>query len=249
MSLPNKIVTVVIPIFNHERWLDRAVNSILNQTYPFCRLVLVDDASQDSSWKVVTSLFNLSEAVDNPTTDEPRNILIGNIGKMEAIAVRFGKNRGPSSARNYGIKTGWENTYAFSFLDSDDWYEPTKIEESVAILERDIAVGIVYSDYWTVDYEGRKYLQYKEPFSFERLQQECIINCDSVIRKEVFNGLAFPEKLRVCEDYYVWARACKKFLAVHIPKPLLNIQIGPHSSTSTITKEVWEECYREVWKN
>lgn len=246
--LSSNVVTAVIPVYNHEKWIRRSVDSILNQTYKHCRIILVDDASKDGSWEVISSLFSNKESVNNPSTDEPKNIIIGKIGGLDAIAVSFGKNRGPSAARNYGIKSGWENTFAFAFLDSDDWYEPTKIEESVDILKADAAVGIVYSDYWTVDYEGNKYLQYKEPFSFERLQTECIINCDSVIRKEVFNGLSFPEHMRVCEDYYVWARACQKFVAVHIPKPLLNVAIGPHSSTSTVSKEVWEKCYQEVWK-
>ncbi len=245
------LVTGIIPVHNHEKWVGDAVNSIVNSDYDNKRLVVVDDGSTDKSFETVLSLMQLHKKVDFPNDkDEPKQIFQGFINNVPIIAIQFHRAYGPSFSRNYAIKTGWDGTDLFAFLDSDDWYETTKIAKSVEIWsEMPDLIGVLYSDYSTVDQNGVRHRQFKEPFSRSRLLQECIINNDSLYSKKVLEkcGL-YDENLRVSEDYDLHIRATEHCIAVHIPEDLISIRVGHHSSTSTVTKEVWQQNYNRVFQ-
>lgn len=251
MSIENPLVTAIIPVCNHEKWVEQAIMSIVDSTYQNKRIVVVDDGSTDDS---VSKIIKLSDWVDvNYNGDEPKFIKKGNIKGISILFAGFSKNYGPSTSRNYGIKTGWEGTDLFAFLDSDDWYEPSKIEKSVKIWQKfPNIIGVVYSDYTTINpYTGVQERQYKEPYSQIRLMQECIINNDSVVSKAALEkcGL-YDENLRVCEDYQLWCNlSLRGFMAIHIAESLINIRVGNHSSTNSVSKEIWNQCYAQVLKN
>ena len=123
---------------------------------------------------------------------------------------------------------------------------PTKIEESLVYFQENPHCGMVYSDYYTFNENGQ-YIQFKESYSKVRLAQECLGNMDSLFR---FSALKannfFDESLRVCEDYDMYLGMSNKYILCHIPKPLVKIRIGNHSSTSTVPKEIWQQCYTKV---
>jgi hypothetical protein len=121
---------------------------------------------------------------------------------------------------------------------------PSKIDLSLPKFDNP-AVGAVYSDYRTFNPVTNLSINcYKEPFSMSRLSVECIVNCDSLVRKEVFNQVGpFDINLRTVEDYDLWQRASEKFLLVHIPQILVSIRVGEHSSTNIVKKEEWQKNY------
>lgn len=244
-------VTTIIPVHNHEKWVMQAINSIVNSSYRKNRIIVINDGSSDSSYQVVLDSLKDCQKVTFPKNDEPKSIYRGSINGIGILAISFHKAYGPSFARNYGIKTAWDGTDLFALLDSDDYYEPTKIEESINVwLKAPGVIGIVYSDYSTFGPDGIFHRQFKEPFSYNRLKRECIINCDSVFSKIALEkcGL-FPEEMRVAEDYFLYSKILKNFVAFHLPLDLLKIRIGHHSSTSTVPKEVWETCYRKAMES
>lgn len=100
---------MIIPVFNKEKTLERALRSALSQTYPDIEVIAVDDGSSDSSRAVIESF------------DEPHLIPV------------FKKNGGVSSARNAGLQAASGEYIAF--LDADDWMEPDAIEKQVRLLE------------------------------------------------------------------------------------------------------------------
>lgn len=95
----NKLVSIIVPVYNVEKYLKRCMTSILEQTYSNLEILLIDDGSPDNSG-------NLCDEIQS--TDE-------------RIKVYHKANGGLSSARNYGLErcTG---EYIF-FIDSDDWIE------------------------------------------------------------------------------------------------------------------------------
>ena len=125
-------VSVIIPTYNRGHLIARTIDCVLQQTYPHCHVVLVDDGSTDSTASVVSQRYG----------NEPR--------------VRYFRqeNRGVSAARNRALAEAKGDYIAF--LDSDDVWRPWKLEVQVACLERlrREGVGMLWSDMDIVDDAG-----------------------------------------------------------------------------------------------
>jgi len=241
-------VTVIIPCHNHAKWVNDAIDSVLWQEYPNKRIVVVDDGSKDDSTKVVYDRLYRPKGYEKQS--EPWACMGKAMPSMstDVLLVRFKEAHGPSFARNFGIRAAWEGSEAFFFLDSDDIYESGKIAKSVAKWQTaPDFIGAVYSDYDTLNAAGLRLRQYKEAFSRFRLIQECLPNCDSLVTKAAFEQCGFfDEDMRTCEDYDLWMRISESFSIVHIPEPLLTIRVGEHSSSATVSKELWTKNWQRV---
>ena len=244
----NKVVTCIVPCYNHENFVQDALKSLVAQTYKNLRIVICDDASKDSTFEKAKELCSGLTNIE-VKNDEPSELMQGRISDIPVILARFKKNGGPSRARNFAIKCGWDGTDYFALLDSDDWYEPTKIEKSLYYLDKfPNVVGCVYSDYTTVNVQtGLECRVFCYPYSRQTLNRECIINCDSLVAKwAIDKGGLFPEQQRVAEDYMFWSNILKHSLACHIPESLIKIRVGRHSSTDNISKDEWERSVMAV---
>jgi glycosyltransferase involved in cell wall biosynthesis len=241
------LVSCVVPCHNHAGWVCGAIDSLARQDYPNKRIVVVDDGSTDGSWELVRGYLEDRASQEFPDGVRQFYGYWKDTG-VPAALLSLPKANGPALARNMGIKVAWEGTDLFAFLDSDDWYEPDKVSLSVREwLKAPDQIAVIYSDYDTVNPSGLRSRVYKEPYGRERLYSECLVNCDSLVSKKAFAecGL-FDETLRVAEDYDRWLSFSKRFMLVHIPRSLVCLRVGQHSSTSTVTKTVWEDCYRRV---
>jgi len=243
MSVP--LVTAVIPCHNHRLWVNDAVDSIARQDYPAKRIVVVDDGSKDDSFDVVARRLYKPRPLGNDGR--------GVVGKLlntmvDIMVIRHEVAKGPSAARNFGMRAGWENTSVFAFLDSDDLYEPGKISRSMTkFVDAPDHIGVVYSDFDTLNPSGLRIRQYKPGFSRELLLRECIVNCDSLVSRKAIEAVGgFDEELRVAEDYDLWLRISEKFVISHLAEPLVVVRVGEHSSTSTVAKKTWEACWARV---
>lgn len=99
-----KKISVIVPVYKVEKYLERCVRSLCNQTYENLEIILVDDGSPDDSGKICDTLAKLDER----------------------ITVIHKKNGGLSDARNVGIQCATGEYLAF--IDSDDWYDPKILE-------------------------------------------------------------------------------------------------------------------------
>ena len=137
------LVTVVIPTYNRARFLHRAIRSVMKQTMPRWKLLIVDDGSKDGTERVVRSYMR----------KDPR-----------IRYVRLKKNRGVSYALNYALKR--VDTPYFSQLDADDWYEKNTLEVCLKKMEAGgKRVGVVYGNekVWKLKRGGKlKYLGKKK---------------------------------------------------------------------------------------
>lgn len=238
----NPVVVAVIPTHNHKRWIFPTLISLQLQHYLPTALVVVDDGSSDGTLDALLAQMTELQKKEWGWS--------GDYGGTNLVVARNEEARGPAAARNLGARLASQfKPDLLAFCDSDDYYEQAKIYESVAAWKKaPETIGVVYSDYYTVNSEGLSLRNYKEPYS-TRLLQECIINCDSLISWEAFQWAGgFPEDLRVCEDYALWLKICQKYLAYHIPEPLVNIRVGSHSSSATVPTEQWQSCYRKAFE-
>ena len=103
--------SIIVPVYNCEDCLEKCINSILNQTYKFFELILVNDASSDNSLDIINSF------------DDDR-----------IIVINKEKNTGASDSRNIGISLA-QNEY-ICFFDSDDYVENNILETYVSIINK-----------------------------------------------------------------------------------------------------------------
>lgn len=123
-------VSIIIPIYNVEQYIERCINSIINQTYRQLEVILVDDCSPDNSMSLARQL------VDKST-------------HKEGLTFKFIKreeNGGLSAARNTGIKVATGDY--FYLLDSDDEITPICIERLVTLAQKYKGVHIVHGNTW-----------------------------------------------------------------------------------------------------
>lgn len=122
-------ISVIVPVYNVEKYLSQCLDSILNQTFSNIEIICVNDGSKDKSGKLLEKYAR----------------------KDSRIKIVVKKNGGLSSARNAGMKVARGNFYAF--IDSDDWIAPDMLEKlynNITSLNTDIAICAVRQfDEWT----------------------------------------------------------------------------------------------------
>lgn len=205
----NPLISVIVPVYNVAAWLPRCVDSVLTQTYQNLEILLIDDGSTDAS----------GEICDAYAEKDPR------------IRVIHKKNGGLSSARNAGLDVS--NGQYLGFVDSDDWIEPEMYAEMLALMVRNEA-QLVCAGRYDVDGDTGK-----KTIGLCPKRQECITGeelagriflwdhcdssaCDKLYRRELFDGIRYPEG-KTCEDVPVTYRlALKAHRAVLCDKPLYN---------------------------
>lgn len=192
------LITIVIPVYNVEKYIDRCVESIINQTYKNLEIILVDDGSSDNSPKIC---------------DEYEK-------KDKRIKVIHKENSGPSDARNIAIEKA-KGKY-ISFVDSDDWLPKNSVEMLYKIiLEKkvDIACGDIQEVFSkttiTQENDCQKINVFTNEEALEKLMylQEFSNSASAKIYSlELFKNIRFP-KGRYYEDlhttYKVFAKAKK----------------------------------------
>ena len=201
--------SVIIPLYNKAPYVRKAVESVLGQTYPDWELIVVDDCSTDGSANVV-------ELITDP----------------RIRIVRLEKNGGVGSARNNGVASS--SAPYICFLDADDWWEPTFLEEMAGLTERHPEAGIYGTGYWIVK-NGKKKLA---PIGVDNDFSEGEINYCKVYAKTLCMPLwtgavcmsrkvfdeqgGFPTGIKLGEDFLLWIHITLENRVVLLNKPLSN---------------------------
>lgn len=183
------LVSVVIPAYNSAEYIAETLESVLAQTFRDYEIIVINDGSPDDEKleKALAPYLHLLRYV-----------------KQE--------NQGPSAARNVAINHAGGKYVAF--LDSDDRWLPTHLEEQLRLLESDPTLGLVYADgIVTVrDAPVRTCFEInrqRRPVTFEMLvQEDCtVVTSATVARREaLLQAGLFDERFRHCEDFELWAR-------------------------------------------
>ncbi|MEH6408849.1 MAG: glycosyltransferase family 2 protein, partial [Leeuwenhoekiella sp.] len=110
--MEQELVSVIMPLYNAERFVETAIKSVQEQTYTQWELIIIDDASTDSSY-----------AIAEKTIQDKRIRLL-----------KLTKNNGAGIARNVGIRAA-KGAY-IAFLDADDLWKPQKIEKQIEFMKK-----------------------------------------------------------------------------------------------------------------
>jgi glycosyltransferase involved in cell wall biosynthesis len=207
-------VSVIIPAFNMERHVLRAVESVLAQDYPSIELIVVDDGSTDGTAAVLA-----------PMT-----------GKLHLIRQ---ENRGLSCARNRGILAATGELVAF--LDADDFWLPGKLSAQVALFERDASVGFVSCDVALESEAGDRVGEWRFEGGRETLLRDVFTRNAAVpgsgsavvVRRELFAVVGlFDRSLTSLEDIDMWMRLAGITKFDCVPEPLAVIMRRDGSMSS-----------------
>ena len=204
--------SVIIPTFNRLESTQKAILSVLDQTFPAEEIIVIDDGSTDDSSQI------LSQQYPN-------------------LKWIFQENHGVSHARNQGVENASGNWIAF--LDSDDTWAPTKLEKQVEFLQSRSDLSLCHTDEnWIRNQNPVKppaYLNKSDVGIFSKSLIRCIICPSSVVmQKSVFIELGkFREDLPVCEDYDLWLRTIIGYKIGYLPLKLVT-KYGGHQDQLSI---------------
>lgn len=190
-------VSVIISAYNHEKYVAESIRSLLDQTFKNFELIIVDNGSTDSTYKVIKKF------------KDPRIRIF-----------RIKKNVGFGYALNYSLnKSRGEYISLFS---SDDVFSPDKLAKQVKYLDDHPAIGAVFSQAQMIDEERNaisehyydKVFDQKNKSRFEWLNYffyngNCLCFPSALIRKSVYKQILFEnERLAQLHDFEVWVKIC-----------------------------------------
>lgn len=233
----NPIISVIVPVYNVEKYLNKCIDSILNQTFKQVEIILVDDGSTDNSPIICDEYCS----------------------RYENIKVIHKENNRVSAARNEGIKIAIGKYIAL--VDSDDWIEPNMLEEMYNKAEEfqtditmcDLKKVGIESEYTVSQpiregYYDRSMIE-AELFPclvmFENIEfPPTISNCVCLFRREflIENDLFYDEDIYYCEDSIFGSKAMYNADGFYYMKNryFYNYFYNPNSTTATCNMKKWD---------
>lgn len=215
----NPLVTVVCPTFNSIKYVDRAIDSLLSQTYRNFEVIFIDDGSTD----------NTVSRIEERASDFERVEI-----KMVLLRSQHG---GPGAARNRGISRATGDWVAF--LDSDDSWHRDKLNEVANIIDSDRSVNFI--SHWETYHRmsgDKSTIKNGSGISRSNIQKKIFtsnpISTSAVCVKKSFlkEAGSFNESLPVAQDYDLWLRLSPKMIFINIEKVLGTYYETPTSITS-----------------
>ncbi|MEG6612753.1 glycosyltransferase [Pseudoclostridium thermosuccinogenes] len=209
----NYKVSVIVPIYNVEKYLKKCIYSIISQTYKNLEIILIDDGSTDSSGKICDEYSK----------------------RDDRIKVIHQPNQGLSAARNKGLSIV---TGDFTmFVDSDDWIDTITIKKMLAKLvayDLDIiecGINWVYDNTEITNCAGRFTIKTQQQALFELISVGRHVVCDKIYKSNLLKGEVFPVG-KIYEDVFFTYRIFLKARKVgKIDLPFYNYFQNPNSIT------------------
>lgn len=199
--MSDPLVSIIIPVYNGEQYLSKAIESALTQTYQNFELLIVNDGSTDNSAVII-----------KPYLKDSRVIYIEQ------------QNAGVAAARNTAIKHA-RGKYV-GFLDQDDLWKNNKLEVQIVSLEQDERVALVHSKLDCIDINGNQmdydWITGVSGYCFEEMFKKNMIAVLTVlIRKTIIDEIGlFNEQLSGTDDYEMWLRVTLKYPISYIDQSL-----------------------------
>lgn len=225
-------VSVILPCFNGARWISRAIESILAQTYKHFELVIIDDGSTDNSQEIIASYM-----------------------RDERICYIFQKNRGFSATINRGIAES--SGCLIGFIGQDDLWMPNKLELQVKYFSKHSDVALVHSNYYSINSEGRITSLIKTKVHTFPSKQEVVrrlflnnfIGFETVlVRRKCFDEIGlFEERMVGFSDHDMWLRIAGHFNIAKLD-PFLVKKREHELQLSKITDSVLKDEFLLVMK-
>lgn len=230
--MQNELISVIVPVYNMERYLERCVRSITAQTYTQLEILLVNDGSTDSSLTLCRQLA----------------------AQDQRIRVLTQENHGSSAARNYGIR---ESAGAYlSFIDSDDYIAPDMMEKLYRTMQT-TGLQMVQGARDEIDENGAqlpdicippKEMTIWESHDFLRellLHRGDCSFCTRLTDRRLFDAMQFPEG-RLNEDFHVMVQLLPHLKGIaSLPDRVYHVFYKSDSNTRTVSAHAFSRVYAD----
>lgn len=213
----NPLVSVIVPSYNHEKYITQCIESVINQTYKNIELIVIDDGSTDGSREILSNLqlkykFNLifqkNKGLSNTLTDVIKNIALGKY---------------------------------ITICSSDDYYANAKVEKQVIYLEEHINYTCCYTKTFHINKKGvviddnylkDEEIKYKSGNLFEDIfLVNFTLPVTFMYRKELLDEIGYFGSKFYCEDYYIALKIAGKNEIGYINEYLYNYRVDINSGS------------------
>lgn len=212
-------VSVVMPVYNAQRFLKEAIDSVLSQSFSHFELILVDDCSTDASYEIMLQY-------------EKKDIRVRTYKNSE--------NKGVSYTRNFGVSKATHNYVAF--IDSDDMWEKDKLQKQMELIGKYPQTDICYTGSAFVDTNSRRSdFVFKVPTKvlYKELLKQNVVSCSSsLVKKEWLTKYPMAHD-NMHEDFAVWLSILKDGgVARGVDEPLLVYRVDRNSKSGNKFKSM-----------
>jgi glycosyltransferase involved in cell wall biosynthesis len=223
-----KLVSIITPLYNAEKYIEKTIESVINQTYKNWEMIIVDDYSKDNSYKLVLELSKQDKRIK---------------------LIKNDKNNGVTKTRNKGIKLA-KGKY-IAFLDADDLWKKEKLEKQIFFMERS-KISISYTGYEKINEDGtiRGEIKVPKKVIYHESLKGNIMGCLTVIYNCEKLGKKYFKELKMSEDHVLWLEILKSTDSYGIEKSLAKYRVLENSRSSSkidAIKFQWE-INREIEK-
>jgi glycosyltransferase involved in cell wall biosynthesis len=221
------LVSVIMASYNSARFIPEALDSVLGQTYGDLELVVVDDCSSDGTLDILADYSARSS------------------GRMRWIGKD--QREGPCRARNDALDA--TQGLLVAWMDHDDLWQPTKIEEQVDLLRRRPDVGMVYTYFDAFDSDTGHPLPWRDAqrdFEGDVLAELLLTGCfigsvTTMFRREAMarsGGRLRERDFSIGDDYYLWLVIALDWQTARIPRPLARYRRHSSNESARMSEEL-----------
>ncbi|NQT46452.1 MAG: glycosyltransferase [Candidatus Omnitrophica bacterium] len=222
----NPKISVVMAAYNEEKYLRKAIESILNQTFSDFEFIIINDGSTDTTSKIIKEYISRDSRIKTKDTG----------------------NSGLTRAKNIALEMAKGDLIAM--MDADDISLPDRLEKQRRFLEYNQDVGLLGSGYYRIDEQGNILYEHNPVTGSKEIHKNLIkrnIFCHStiVVRRGVFDKVGFyNENWRTSQDYEFYFRVTKDFKLANLKIPLVCWRLSKTSISFTRQKDQLKDALR-----
>jgi glycosyltransferase involved in cell wall biosynthesis len=220
------LVSILVPAYNHQKYVKQSIASILNQTYNNIELIVINDGSTDDTGHIIEDIW----------TENNKNftfITRANKGLIKTIEEGFSYMHGKY----------------FCLLASDDYWDSHKIEEQVNVMEKDSLLAIVFTDYYDVNEESGVIAEIKE-FGNRKIYFHDVLSgkelppASIMFRSDSIHNNFFTKLGNIVEDLYLWLYVLQQGgYAIIISQTLAYYRTHSNNTRKVVPVEMLKEHY------
>lgn len=221
-------ITIVMPVYNTKKYVDQAIQSILNQSFQDFEFIIIDDGSTDKSLSIIKSF---------------------NDKRIQIIQNK--KNLGLIKTLNKGIDLA-KGKY-IARMDADDIAKPERLAKQLRFLEKHTNYALVGTQANFIFEDKLSNSQFKMETNSDLLATLSLFNCPFIhpsvmIRTEILKEFYYNEDFTAAEDYELWTRILKKYPCANLNEGLLHYRLHDNN-ISTLQNNEQIESVKRIYRS
>ena len=184
MKKNKEVIDIILPNYNSEKFISHTIRSIINQSYKYWKLIIVDDASNKKT-----------------------KLILNKFSKLKKIKIYWlKKNKGAGHCRNYALKKS--NSNFIAFIDSDDIWAKNKLRNQISFM-KEKNYSFTYTNYKTFGTKEKE-INCPQNINYNNfIKNTTIATSTMMIRRDQIKGIKFSYT-KICEDYFFKCKLLKK---------------------------------------